>query len=69
MNAMTADWMLYFFPISIWFAVAASAGVAALMARHRGEEQRQRKLNLAFARARSERMQGFRTVEHSDMWK
>jgi diacylglycerol kinase family enzyme len=69
MKAMTAEWMFYFFPLSIWFAVAASAGIAALIARRRDEERRQQKLRLAFARARSVRTQGFSSVERSDAWR
>jgi hypothetical protein len=66
---MTSDWVLYFFPIAIWFAVGASAGIAALVARRRGEEVRQQRLNLAFVRARSMRTQGYSPLERSDMWK
>ena len=66
---MTAEWILFFLPISIWFAVGAGAGVSMLLARQRDAQMRQEKLGLAFIRARSARTQGFSPVERSDMWK
>lgn len=66
---MMAEWMLFFLPISIWFAVGAGASVTMILARRRGEQIRQEKLNLAFVRARSVRMQGFSPIARSDMWK
>jgi len=66
---MTAEWMLFFLPISIWFAVGASASVTMILARRRDAQMRQERLNHAFVRARSARTQGFSPVERSDMWK
>jgi hypothetical protein len=69
MNAMMADWMFYFVPMSIWFAMIASASVTLLLARRRHEQLRQEKLNVAFVRARSVRLQGYTPIERSEMWK
>jgi hypothetical protein len=52
---MTAEWMLYLLPISIWFAAAASASVTAIVARQHDERRQQERLRLAFSRARSVR--------------
>jgi hypothetical protein len=69
MNAMTAEWMLFFLPISIWFAVGASASVTMILTRRRDEQIRQARLNHAFVRARSVRTQGYSPIERSDMWR
>jgi hypothetical protein len=69
MNAMMAEWMLFFLPISIWFAVGASAGVTMILARRRDAQMHQEKLSLAFLRARSVRTQGFSSVERFGTWK
>ena len=63
---MTAQWMLYFLPISIWFAASASAAVTAALARRRDDERQQERLHLAFSRARASRIQGFSPLERSD---
>lgn len=52
---MTAEWMLFFLPISIWFAVATSACVTAILARQHDAKRQQERLRLAFSRARSMR--------------
>lgn len=66
---MMADWMFYFLPMSIWFAMIASASVTLLLARRRHESVRQERLSIAFVRARSVRMQGYTPVERLGMWK